>query len=164
MLADGTGDVAVVLWNEKAEELEPFLKRDVELQLVNARVKAASGGGFEIHVDASTYAVISAIAEPVTKIASLSEDSRSVSVEGEVSTKPVIKGVTTSKGEVVKLAVFELKDDTGTVRVSAWRKHAEAVNNLKVGDRVLLTNAYVKKGFGDKLELSTRNATSITVL
>jgi replication factor A1 len=164
MLADSTGDVAVVVWNEKAEELEPLLKRNVELQLVNAKVKAASGGGFEIHVDASTYVVISAIAEPVTKIASLSEDSRSVSVEGEVSTEPVIREVTTSKGEVVKLAAFELKDDTGTVRVSAWRKHAEAVNNLKVGDRVLLTNAYVKKGFGDRLELSTRNATSITVL
>jgi ssDNA-binding replication factor A large subunit len=72
--------------------------------------------------------------------------------------------VTTSKGETVKLAVFELKDDTGTIQVSVWRKHAETVNNLKVGDRVRLTNAYVKKGFEDKIELSTRNATSITVL
>jgi replication factor A1 len=164
MLADSTGNVVVVVWNEKAEELEPLLKRNVELQMVNAKVKAASGGGFEIHVDASTYAVISATAEPVTKIASLSEDSRSVSVEGEVSTEPVIREVTTSKGETVKLAVFELKDDTVTVQVLAWRKHAEAVNSLKVGDRVLLTNVYAKKGFGDKLELSTRNATSITVL
>jgi replication factor A1 len=87
-----------------------------------------------------------------------------VNVEGEVSVTPVSREVTTSKGETVKLAVFELKDDTGTVRVSAWRKHAEAVNSLRVGDRVRLTNVYVKKGFGDKIELSTRNATSITVL
>jgi replication factor A1 len=76
----------------------------------------------------------------------------------------VSREVTTSKGETVKLAVFELKDDTGTVRVSAWRKHAEAVNNLKVGDRVRVANAYVRKGFGDKAELSTRNTTEITVL
>jgi replication factor A1 len=163
-LADSTGDVAVIVWNEKAEELELFLKKNVELQLVNAKVKAASSGGFEIHVDTSTYVGISAIVEPVTKIASLSEDLTSVSVEGEVSTQPTIRAVTTSKGETVKLAVFELKDDTGTVRVSAWRKHAEAVNSLRVGDRVCLTNAYVKKGFEDKIELSTRNATSITIL
>jgi replication factor A1 len=163
-LADSTGEVAVVVWNEKAEELEPYLKRNVELRLVNAKVKATSSGGFEVHVDASTYVDVSAEAAQLTKIASLNADLNSVNVEGEVSTKPVGREVKTSKGEMVKLAVFELKDDTGTVRVSAWRKHAEAVNNLKVGDRLRLTNAYVKKGFEDKIELSTRNATSIAVL
>jgi replication factor A1 len=163
-LADSTGEVAVVVWNEKAEELEQYLKRNVELQLVNAKVKATSSGGFEVHVDASTYVDISAEAAQLTKIASLNADLNSVNVEGEVSATPVSKEVTTSKGETVKLAVFELKDDTGTVRVSAWRKHAEAVNSLRVGDRVRLTNAYVKKGFEDKIELSTRNATSIAVL
>jgi ssDNA-binding replication factor A large subunit len=164
ILADSTGEVAVVVWNEKAEELEPFLKRNVELQLVNAKVKTASSGGFEIHVDASTYVNISAATEQLTKIASLNADLNSVNVEGEVSTAPLRREVTTSKGETVKLAVFELKDDTGTVQVSAWRKHAETVNSLRVGDRVRLTNAYVKKGFEDKIELSTRNATSIAVL
>jgi replication factor A1 len=163
-LADSTGEVAVVVWNEKAEELEPYLKRNVKLQLVNAKVKATSSGGFEIHVDASTYVDVSAEAAQLTKIASLNADLNSVNVEGEISTAPLRREVTTSKGETVKLAVFELKDDTGTVRVSAWRKHAETVNNLKVGDRVRLTNAYVKKGFEDKIELSTRNATSITGL
>jgi ssDNA-binding replication factor A large subunit len=163
-LADSTGDMAVVVWNEKAEELEPFLKKNVELQLVNAKVKSTSGSDFEIHVDASTYVDVSAATERLTKIASLNSGSNSVNVEGEVSTEPAIREVTTSKGETVKLAVFELKDNTGTVQVSAWRKHAEAVNNLKVNDRVLLADVYVKKGFGDRLELSTRNATSITLL
>jgi ssDNA-binding replication factor A large subunit len=162
-LADSTGDVAVVVWDEKVEELEPFLKRNVELQLVNAKVKAASNGGFEVHVDASTYVEVSAATEQLTEIVSLKAGLGSVSVEGEVSIEPVIREVTTSKGETVKLAIFELKDQTGTVQVSAWRKHAETIDNLKVGDRVLLSNVYVKKGFGDRLELSTRNATSITL-
>ena len=60
--------------------------------------------------------------------------------------------------------VFELKDDSGTVRVSAWRQHAEALNGLKIGDKLFLENAYVKKGFGDKMELSTRSATAISVM
>jgi ssDNA-binding replication factor A large subunit len=63
MLADGTGEVTVVVWNEKAEELEPHLKRGAAVQLVNAKAKAASNGGFEIHVDASTYVGVSAAAE-----------------------------------------------------------------------------------------------------
>jgi replication factor A1 len=163
-LADSTGEVPVVVWNEKVSELEPLLKRNAKLQLVNAKAKAAPSSGFEIHVDASTYVNVSAATGQLTEIVSLKAGLDSVSVEGEVSTEPAIREVTTSKGETVKLAVFELKDDTGTVRVSAWRKHAEAIDSLKVGDRVLLTDVYVKKGFGDKLELSTRNATSITLL
>jgi replication factor A1 len=163
-LADSTGKMAVVAWNAKAEELEPCLKSNVELQLVNAKVKAAPNGGFEVHVNASTYVNVSAAAaEQLTKIASLNAGLNSVNVEGEVSDAPVSREVTTFKGEKVKLAVFELKDDTGSVRVSAWRKHAEAVNSLKVGDRVRLANVYVRKGFDNRVELSTRNATSVTV-
>jgi hypothetical protein len=32
---------------------------------------------------------------------------------------------------------------------------------LKVGDRIVMKNVYVKRGFGEQLELSTRSATSI---
>jgi replication factor A1 len=62
-LADDTGEVAVVVWNEKAEELEPRVKRNVAVQLVNAKARAASNGGFEVHVDSSTYVGVSAVAE-----------------------------------------------------------------------------------------------------
>jgi replication factor A1 len=55
MLADGSGEVVVVAWNEKAEELELLLKKGIELRLVNARVKSGSNGGFEIHVDGATF-------------------------------------------------------------------------------------------------------------
>ena len=59
--------------------------------------------------------------------------------------------------------VFELKDDSGVVKVSAWRQHAEALSVLKVGDKLRLENVYVKKGFGGKLELSTRSATVASI-
>ena len=59
MLSDETGNVSVVVWNEKAEELEKKVKRDAKVRLVNARVKASSGGGFEVHVDASAYVDVS---------------------------------------------------------------------------------------------------------
>lgn len=55
ILADETGEVLVVAWNEKAEELEKILKMNVNLQLVNAKVKENSKGKLEVHVDSSTY-------------------------------------------------------------------------------------------------------------
>ncbi len=63
-ISDGTGDLVVVAWNEKAEKLEQTIGSDTELKLINARVKAASGGGMEIHVDEATYVEFAVSAEP----------------------------------------------------------------------------------------------------
>jgi single-stranded DNA-binding protein len=82
-------------------------------------------------------------------------------VKGEVATKPMLRNIKSSKDEVVKLAVFELKDETGRIWVSAWRKNAEIATSLKKGDKIIIKNAYVKKGFGDQLEISTKSTTSI---
>jgi len=58
-LADETGEIPVVVWNEKAEELEKAVKVNAGLRLVNARVKEASNGGFEVHVNSYTYVEVS---------------------------------------------------------------------------------------------------------
>ena len=58
-LADETGEILVVAWNEKAEELEKTVKVDAELQLVNARVKENGNGELEVHVNAYTHAEVS---------------------------------------------------------------------------------------------------------
>ncbi|MCW4044430.1 MAG: OB-fold nucleic acid binding domain-containing protein [Candidatus Bathyarchaeota archaeon] len=163
-LADDSGEIMVVAWNEKAEELEAVLSRNVKVQLVNAVVKASANDGFEVHVGAATCVRVLSAAEDSRRIADLREDMKDVSVEGEVAVAPVVREVATAKGEVVKLAVFELRDESGVVRVSAWREHAEVAGGLRVGDRVRLAGVYVKKGFSGGLELSTRTATVLTRL
>jgi len=54
-LSDETGEIPVVAWNEKAEELEKMVKVNAGLQLMNCRVKEASEGGFEVHVNSYSY-------------------------------------------------------------------------------------------------------------
>ena len=162
-LADETAEMPVVVWNEKVDELEKTLKKGVKLQVVNARVKKAISKGLEIHVNAGTYVEALAPAEEFLKIADLKEDLNHVNVEGEVVTKPMLRNVKTSKGELVNLAVFELKDETGRIWVSTWRRHTDKIISLKVGDKVIIKNAYVKKGFGNQPEISTRNTTLITI-
>jgi ssDNA-binding replication factor A large subunit len=163
VLTDETGKISVVVWNEKVDELEKVLKKGVKLQVVNAKVKKAISEGFEIHVNAETYVEELAPAKELLKITDLKEGLNHVNVEGKVATKPMFRDVKTSKGELVRLAIFELKDQTGRMWVSAWRRHADSVKILKVGDKVIIKNAYVKKGFGDQPEISTRNTTSIVL-
>ncbi len=160
VLSDGTGDAVVVVWNEKVDELVGLLKEDAWLQVVNARVKKAAADGFEIHVDGTTYIGVQQ-GQEFSQLASLKEGFESVNVAGEVTSKPMVREVHTSRQEVLKLATFELKDETGSIWVSAWRSHADSVKDLRVGDSIIISGGYVKRGFGDQLELSTRNATSI---
>jgi ssDNA-binding replication factor A large subunit len=57
-LADETGEIPVVIWNEKAEELEKSVKVNANLQLVNAKVKE-NGNELEVHVNSYTYVEVS---------------------------------------------------------------------------------------------------------
>jgi replication factor A1 len=162
-LVDDSGQVLVVFWNEKATELENTLKANARMLLVNAKVKEGQSGSVEVHVDSNTFIDVQAATLRTTKIACLVEN-QIVDVEGTVSSLRENKEVTTSKGETIKLSVFDLKDESGSVRVSAWREQAEALKNIEVGERLNLKNVFVKKGFGGKLELSTRSGTAASVI
>ena len=59
VLADETGEAAVVVWNEMAETLEKRVAKGLEVQIVNAKVKATGGEGWEVHVDSGTYVEVS---------------------------------------------------------------------------------------------------------
>ncbi|MDH7606941.1 MAG: OB-fold nucleic acid binding domain-containing protein [Candidatus Bathyarchaeota archaeon] len=164
ILADETGEIPVVVWNEKVDEVKEILKKGFKLQVVNAKAKKALNGKMEIHADNETYIDLFKHEKSFQKIANLKEGMKNVNVEGEVITKPILREVKTSRNETVKLAVFEIKDETGRIWVSAWRKNAEKTTNLKLGEKIIIKNAYVKKGFGDQPEISTRNTSAIEIL
>ncbi len=161
-MGDDSGEVTVVAWNEKAQELEKTLKANASLQLGNAKVKETQNGGLEVHVDFTSFVNVQ-VDMQFAKISNLTEN-LNANVEGVVSAILEIKEVTTAKGETVKLMVFELKDESGIVKVSAWRQHAESLNALRIGDKLRLENAFAKKGYGDKVELSTRSSTIASIM
>jgi replication factor A1 len=164
ILADGTGEISIVAWNEKVDELQAMLKEDAGLQIVNAKVKKAMEQKLEIHVDSETYVAPFVVEDILLKISDLKEGLAHANVEGEVATRPMLRDVRTFMKEIVGLASFELKDDTGKIWVSAWGKHSNVAGNLKMGDKVVLRNVQVKKGFDDRLEVSTRDRTDMTVV
>lgn len=160
-IADETGQMTAVVWNEKAEEIESKLRKGSQVSIVNARTKAGQKGDIEIHVDFSTYISVSTPVLQKIKLSELSEDSGDIDVEGEVTSLPLTRDVRTSKGEFVKLTVFTLSDETDNVRVTAWRDHAETASALLIGERVLLENVYAKRNYEGKIELSTKSSTAI---
>lgn len=160
--ADNTGEVTVVVWNEKVDEIESKMRRGAQIEVVNAKAKPGQSGEAEIHVDSSTCISLKAANQSLQKISALVEDLSDVNIEAEVASLPTCREVKTSKGETVKLTTFEIKDETGVVKVTAWREHAEFTCGLLMGEKVLLENVYAKKGYEGGIELSTRTSTIIT--
>jgi len=160
ILSDESGQVSAVFWNEKVDEFESVLALNARLAIVWGKSRT-SNDVVEIHVDSGSYVELVQEEDEFTKIEQLKDKQRRISVEGQVVTKPVTREVRTFKDEVVKVSSFELEDETGRIWVSAWRNHADAIKDLNVGAKIVLKNACVRRGFGDRPEISTQNATLI---
>jgi ssDNA-binding replication factor A large subunit len=139
---------------------------------MNARIKTQPYGTIELHVENATQFEKSvgqtlspsiAPSEATRKIADLKEEGGPFTIEATVTTPPNVREVTTAQKEKVLLASFELTDDTGTIEMSLWRKHAELGKELSVGTRIKVKNAYAKKGFLNLLELVSRTSTTIEI-
>jgi len=161
-LSDGTGQITAVFWDEKIDELGE-IKRGDSLQILNSRVKKGLNGQLELHVEKSTQIETSSTAKKV-KVADIRSEEGPITVEGVVATAPKTSQVTTARKEKVTVTSFDLEDETGKIRVSVWRKLTEVVKNTRVGTKIRINNAYVKKGFADQLELTSRRYTSIEIL
>ncbi len=169
-LKDETGETTLVFWNEKVDELEGTNEGD-QLQITNARIKSQLNGSIELHVENTSHIEKRTGQAPpkrdpseVThKIANLAEG-RSFTVEATIASTPIIREVTTSKGEKILVANFDITDETGKIGVTLWRKHAELAKTLPAEARIKIANAHVKKGFTNPLELVSRTSTTIEVM
>jgi len=163
-LRDDTEQITVVLWNKKIDELGEVKIGDC-LRIMDARVKEDAGGQIEIHTkDTTQIERLPGYEEKITAIADLKEEGGPITVEGILETAPLLREVTTMRGEKVVVVSFEIADKTGKIRVSVWRKLAEVVKDLLPGTRIKIRNVYVKRGLSNQLELTSRTLTSIEIL
>jgi replication factor A1 len=166
-LQDETGIVTIVFWNSKVQE-SANIKIGSLLQIFGAKVKESLNGGVELHVDSSVnFALLKKL--PVgyenlstnpTRISDLKPGLK-VTVEGNIVTQPVTREVTTSKNEKIKLASFELEDETGRIKVLLWQDFAVLAENLVVNKKIRLRCIYVDYGSFGKMILSSNSGTGL---
>jgi replication factor A1 len=171
-LRDETGEISLVFWNEKVNELGE-VKNDDQLRIINARIKTQPDDKIELHIENSTQIeksvgqtlpLSNTPSETKHKIADLKEEGGPFTIEATVVTPPDVREITTTQKEKVLLTSFELADDTGKIGISLWRKHAELGKELSVGTQIKIKNAYAKKGFSNLLELVSRTSTTIEIV
>ncbi|MCJ7614095.1 OB-fold nucleic acid binding domain-containing protein [Candidatus Bathyarchaeota archaeon] len=163
LVSDKSGTLRVVLWDKKGDIVESGkIQREQKVRISHGYVREGLDGKPELHLGDKGNVKI--LVEATKKLAEITETGGPITVEGTVATAPEFREVTTSKDEKVAVASFQLSDSTGKLQVSAWRKMAEDVKGLTVGTRIKMKNVYAKKGYENRLELSSRYSTIIEVL
>jgi len=159
VLADDSGILRASFWDSAAELAQKMQINDVVL-LRNAYARAGLGGRPEIHAGRATKVELNPsgieVAWPksqLIKIGELEPNLDTVEVVGRVVEVTGQHEFTRPDGTKGKVASIILGDDSGTVRVSLWREHAEKVGQIKVGDVVRLIDAYTTLGALGQTEL-----------
>lgn len=164
LISDKTGELRVVLWDENTSILEnENVKEGHLVRVLHGYTREGRNGRPELHLSERSDLQILPPEEEKVKVFKIKTEDGPITVEGIVITSPDRREVTV-RNENVTVASFDLSDETGKIRVSLWRKLANTAKDFKVGTRIRIRNAYVRKGFGGQLELTSRSATSIEVL
>lgn len=87
-----------------------------------------------------------------------------VTVEGTVADQPIIRQVSTEKGETIDVASFTLKEETGSTRVTFWRDQVTLAKELKPNCRLRVTGVRVRPGLNGQIELSSVPVTTVSIL
>jgi replication factor A1 len=156
VIADESGSIPVVAWNERAEELRNIKKKDI-LQIVNARTRLDTNARSELHVETRSQAEIlptppKYLRVPVPrtcKIGELTQQMGSVDLSVQVLAKSTPREVKRSTGDSVKVSSLLIADETGIVSLSLWDDKADLVNELTVGDSIQARGVSVSERLGE---------------
>ena len=80
------------------------------------------------------------------KISELKDNVRRVDVDGEIVDIPEARSVTLRMGGQARVTDAELRDDTGTIKLTLWDDQIEQV---KVGSKVKVENGYTNSFRGE---------------
>jgi replication factor A1 len=155
-IADESGSIPVVAWNERAQELGDLKKGDI-LQVINARTRLDNYSKVEVHVETRSQAAILTSAPeylkmPVPKtykIADLSAQMGTVDLSVSVLAKNSAREFKRNTGEAVKFSALLIADETGIASLSLWDDKAELVNQLAEGDSIQAKGISIRERLGE---------------
>jgi len=89
---------------------------------------------------------------------------KSYSVQGKVSEIGNLREFEREDGTESAIANLELKDETGSIKLTLWGDQAYQIESLDVDSEIQIINAYAKSGLNDNIELSVGNRSRMVIL
>lgn len=161
---DDSGSLTLVLWNEVAEKMA-HMEDGSMIRILGGSVRRGISGELEIHVDSLDQVKLIPgkvdLTELLFRISDLKPGMRGLILLLRVYSKPSVRvfKMAEGKGRVSSLLVG---DETGLTRLVLWNDAVSYVENIKIGDVLLVRNAYTRDGLnGLEVHLSSRGVVEV---
>ncbi len=150
-IMDSTGIIRIIFWNEDVDKIQGIKEGDC-ISITQLSPRESKLNSKTIELSASSNTIIKKIkgnfqyeAKLAKHIKELQEIDNLISFKGVLTSIRDIRKVALKSGEDVSVIDFEVSDNTGSIRVTAWRDLAENLaEKLTNGMTVLVSNVKLK--------------------
>jgi ssDNA-binding replication factor A large subunit len=151
LLHDNSGDIRVVLWDDKTEILrnDKFDLNEL-VKIINGYARESKYNNPEIHIGNLgkielspkdvDYKKYPKITQETIKINEINLSLKSISVQGNVIRKTPINLFEKKDGSQGKVASLNLIDSTGTIRITFWNENVNKLKKVEKGSTIRVTN------------------------
>ncbi len=167
LLGDPTGKIRLTLWDEKTDFLDEIdFDETIEVLHAYSRENAFNQ---QIELNLGSRGIIQKTEkkveyrEKITNIADIIPG-ESYSVQGKVSEIGELREFEREDGTENVVANLELKDKTGSIKLTLWGDQAYVIEDLDIDSEIQIINAYAKSGLNEEIELSVGNRSRVIIL
>jgi replication factor A1 len=167
LLGDSTGKIRLTLWDEKTDFLEET-DFDETVEVLNAYSRENTFSQ-QIELSLGARGIIQRSEKEVeyrekfTDIASIIPG-ESYSVQGKVSEIGELREFEREDGTENVVANLQLKDETGSIRLTLWGEQAYVIEDLDIDSEIQIIDAYARHGLNEEIELSVGNRSRVIIL
>jgi len=172
LLADDTGTLKLVLWDDKIELIETGKMQQGQIvRVLHGYVRESFDGQLEMHLGKRGDVEISPegvdesrfprIADFIDKIEQVTPDKKKANVRGIVTWVSPVSEFTRKDGTHGKVRRVRLKDETGEATIVFWNEKVDELNTISEGDQLRIINTRVKTGLDGRVELHVGNSSQV---
>ena len=167
LLGDSTGKIRLTLWDEKTYFLDE-VGFDETLEVLHAYSRE-NAFNQQIELNLGSRGIIQKTEkkveykEKITPIADIIPG-ESYSVQGKVSELGELREFEREDGTDSVVANLEIKDETGSIRLTLWGDQAYVIEDLDIDSEIQIIDGYAKYGLNEEIELSIGNRSRVIML
>ncbi len=169
LLGDSTGKIRLTLWDEKTDILEE-IDFDETVEVLNAYSRENTFSQ-QVELNLGARGIIQRSEKKVeyrekfTDIADIIPPGESYSVQGKVAEIGELREFEKEDGTENVVANLQLKDDTGSIRLTLWGgEQAYVIEDLDIDSEIQIIDAYARYGLNEEIELSVGNRSRVIIL
>ncbi|MFQ6065264.1 MAG: OB-fold nucleic acid binding domain-containing protein [Candidatus Bathyarchaeia archaeon] len=175
LVADRTGTLRVVLWDEKTSIVENGeIKQEQIAKFSHGYIRKGFDGKLELNIgvhgevqispmdlDESTYPPLSQFLKNIGEITKKDRKTNTVGIVQRISAISTFKRSDGTEGKVRRL---QLRDETGRITAVFWNQKVDELGDVKSENCLQIMGAKVKEVAGEQVELHVENKTQIKLL